>query len=138
MMTYTDLRTNRRKFLALTGLTLAEFELLLPAFSRRYEELYLPDRTLAGRPRQRFAGGGRKGVLDSAEQKLLFMLVLSQGLSSASPLGRTLWLESVPGELLDSSPVADSALGLGRLGCSPGARPRPLCEADRRLRRSLG
>jgi hypothetical protein len=74
-MTYTQLQTDRRKFLALTGLTLREFQLLLPAFAQFYERLYLPDQTLVGQPRQRFAGGGRKGVLDSPEQKLLFLLV---------------------------------------------------------------
>jgi hypothetical protein len=75
MMTYTELRSDRRKFLALTGLTLSEFQRLLPAFAGAYERLYLPDQTLAGQPRQRFAGGGRKAVLHSPEQKLLFLVV---------------------------------------------------------------
>ena len=75
MLTCTKLQGNRRQFLALTGLTLPEFQLLLTAFTRSYERLYLPDRTLVGRPRQRFPGGGRKGVLYRPEQKLLFMLV---------------------------------------------------------------
>ena len=75
MVTYTELRSDRRKFLALTGLTLSEFQRLLPAFARSYDRLYLPDQTLAGQPRQRFAGGGRKAVLHSPEQKLLFLLV---------------------------------------------------------------
>jgi hypothetical protein len=75
MATYTELQSNRRRFLALTGLTLPEFQLLLTAFTRYYERLYLPDQTLAGHPRQRFAGGGRKGVLHTPEQKLLFLLV---------------------------------------------------------------
>src|SRR5947207_12365705 len=75
MMTYTELQCDRRKFLALTGLTPGEFQLLLPAFAQSYERLYLPDQTFGGRPRQRFAGGGRKGVLRSPEQKLLFLLV---------------------------------------------------------------
>jgi hypothetical protein len=75
MMTYTELQSDRRKFLALTGLTVREFQLLLPTFARSYERLYLPDRTLAGQPRQRFAGAGRKGVLHAPEQKLLFLLV---------------------------------------------------------------
>ena len=74
-MRYSELQSDRRKFLALTGLTLREFHLLLPAFTRCYERLYLPDQTLAGQPRQRFAGGGRKGALHAPEQKLLFLLV---------------------------------------------------------------
>jgi hypothetical protein len=75
MMTYTTLKTNPRKFLALAGLTAQEFELLFAPFSRAYERLYLPDRTLAGRPRRRFPGGGRHGALYPIEQKLLFILV---------------------------------------------------------------
>src|ERR1700676_1898789 len=75
MMTYTELQSDRRKFLALTGLTVREFQLLLPAFTRSYERLYRPNQTLAGQPRQRFAGGGRKGVLHAPEQQLLFLLV---------------------------------------------------------------
>lgn len=75
MMTFTELQNDRRKFLALTGLTLREFQQLLPAFEQAYERLYREDQTLAGRPRQRFPGGGRKGALYAPEQKLLFLLV---------------------------------------------------------------
>jgi DDE superfamily endonuclease/Helix-turn-helix of DDE superfamily endonuclease len=75
MFTYADLCMNRRKFLALTGLTLQEFQLLLAAFQRSYERLYFSDRTLAGRPRLRFPGGGRPAALHRPEQKLLFILV---------------------------------------------------------------
>jgi DDE superfamily endonuclease len=75
MMTFTELQNDRRKFLALTGLTLREFQQLLPAFEQSYERLYREDQTLAGQPRQRFPGGGRKGVLHTPEQKLLFVLV---------------------------------------------------------------
>ena len=75
MITYAELQGNRRKFAALTGLTLPEFRLLLPAFARAYERLYPPDRTAAGRPRRRSAGGGRRGALHPPEQKLLFLLV---------------------------------------------------------------
>jgi DDE superfamily endonuclease/Helix-turn-helix of DDE superfamily endonuclease len=93
MITYTELQSNRRKFLALTGLTLPEFQLLLSAFTRCYERLYLPDQTLAGLPRQRFAGAGRKGVLHSPEQKLLFLLVYL----------KTYPLQSLLGELFELS-----------------------------------
>jgi DDE superfamily endonuclease/Helix-turn-helix of DDE superfamily endonuclease len=75
MTTYTILKVNPRKFLALTGLTPQEFELLLAPFSQGCERLYHPDRTLAGRPRQRFWGAGRHGSLYAPEQKLLFILV---------------------------------------------------------------
>jgi hypothetical protein len=75
MMTYTELQNDRRKFLSLTGMTLREFQQLLPVFDQSYERLYREDRTLAGQPRQRFAGGGRKTALHAPEQKLLFLLV---------------------------------------------------------------
>ena len=74
MMTYATLQSDRREFLALTGLTLQEFQLLLNAFTPAYERRYPKDRTLADRPRQRCAGGGRKGVLDCPEQKLLYQV----------------------------------------------------------------
>ena len=75
MVTYTELRGDPGRCVALTGLTPSEFDLLLPAFDRRCERLYPVDRTAAGRPRQRSPGGGRAGALPGAGQKLLFLLV---------------------------------------------------------------
>jgi hypothetical protein len=75
MVTFTDIQSNRRKCIALTGLTFPEFQLLLPAFVRSYEERYCTDHNLIGQSRQRSAGAGRKGTLHSPEQKLLFILV---------------------------------------------------------------
>jgi DDE superfamily endonuclease/Helix-turn-helix of DDE superfamily endonuclease len=75
MITYSELKSDRREFLALTGLTLQEFQLLLDTFKAAYDQRYPKDRTLADRPRQRCAGGGRKGILHTPEQKLLFLLV---------------------------------------------------------------
>lgn len=75
MVTYTELRDNPRRCLALTGLTPAEFDLLLPAFDRACTSLYPLARTAAGLPRQRFSGAGRAGALREPAQKLLFLLV---------------------------------------------------------------
>lgn len=75
MLTYTRLKSDQRKFLALTGLTVGEFQQLLTAFQRCYERQFPPHRTLAGRPRQRLPGGGRHGSISRPEQKLLFILV---------------------------------------------------------------
>jgi hypothetical protein len=74
MLNYTDLKADHRKLLALTGLTLQEFERLLAAFSSTWDGLYPLEHTVDGQPRQRFAGGGRHGCLPSPEQKLLFIL----------------------------------------------------------------
>ena len=75
MITYAELQRDRKSLLALTGLTLPEFALLLPAFVRSVERLYPPDRTMSGQPRRRSAGAGRTAVLAGPEQKLLFLLV---------------------------------------------------------------
>src|SRR5512135_402952 len=75
MLTYAQIKSNRRKFLALTGLTPQEFKLLLPAFERAYARNDPRSKTRTGALRQRQAGGGRKSALDPPEQKLLFALV---------------------------------------------------------------
>ena len=75
MMNCSELRSDRRRLLALTGLTLREFESLLGSFTRSYERRYPADRTATGQPRQRRAGGGRTAVLHDPAQKLLFLLV---------------------------------------------------------------
>jgi len=75
MLNYNTLHDRPREFLAATGLTLAEFERLLPAFQVAYNKKYPPDRTLDGQARQRRAGAGAKGKLPSWADKLLFILV---------------------------------------------------------------
>jgi hypothetical protein len=75
MVTYHTLQNDRRQFLALTGLTLSEFQLLLGAFARAYDRVYPINQTLTGQPRQRVSGGGCKGILHPPQQKLLFILV---------------------------------------------------------------
>lgn len=75
MLSYDKLKDKPREFLAATGLTLAEFESLLPVFQTAYERTYPPERTCEGKARQRSAGGGAKGTLASFADKLLFILV---------------------------------------------------------------
>src|SRR5882724_11666657 len=71
MITYKALQADRRQFLALTGLTLSEFQRLLPAFPPAYQQLYPANQTAQGQPRQRSVGGGCKGRLEQPEDKLL-------------------------------------------------------------------
>jgi hypothetical protein len=75
MLTYQQLKDKPRDFLAATGHTVAEFEQLLPAYQTAYEHRYPSDLTLAGKERQRQPGGGSKGVLDQAEDRVLFILI---------------------------------------------------------------
>jgi hypothetical protein len=93
MVTYEGLQGDRRQSLALTGLTLPEFQLLLSAFPRAYQRLYPASRTAEGQPRQRAAGGGCKGRLHRPEDKLLFILVYL----------KTYPLQAVMGELFGLS-----------------------------------
>ena len=75
MLSYNKLQDRPREFLAATGLTLAEFEKLSPAFQVAYEKKYPPDRTREGKTRERRAGAGAKGHLPTLADKLLFILV---------------------------------------------------------------
>jgi hypothetical protein len=75
MLSYNKLKDRGRDFLAATSLTLDEFQQLLPALQSAYEQRYPSELTRAGKPRQRRAGGGAKGVLHSFEDKLLFILI---------------------------------------------------------------
>jgi len=75
MLKYEELRKNKKQFLALTGITIEEFEKLLPVFERAYERKNPPDKTLKGKKRKRKVGGGRGSELNNKEQKLMFTLV---------------------------------------------------------------
>lgn len=131
MLTYDQLKRHRRRFLALTGLTPKEFDLLLPAFQRAYARRFRSDQTRAGTGRRRQRGGGRKGSLDSPEQKLLFALVYL----------KTYPLQEVLGALFDLSqsranrwihellPVLQQALK--DLGVSPERNPRHFARHER-------
>ena len=86
MLEYQRLKKQRRKLLALTGLTPKEFSMLLPVFSELYEQARA-DTTQSGTVRQRAAGGGRKGQLRTAEQKVLFILVYQKAYPLQALLG---------------------------------------------------
>ncbi len=96
MLTYQTLKRDRRKFLSLTGLTLTEFKALLPSFTEGYRRQYAGPKTLAGKKRQRQVGGGRRGLVETLEQKLLFILVYL----------KTYPLQVVMGELFGVSQAA--------------------------------
>lgn len=73
MLTYQDLKKKPDRFLALTSLTLEEFDDLLPAFQRAWEADV--EKRAQAKPRQRKVGGGRKPTLNSVADRLLFILV---------------------------------------------------------------
>ena len=87
MLTYPELKKNDRKFVSLTSLTPEEFEYLLPAFEQAYQQAFPVAKTKMGQTRKRKVGAGRKGVLGSIEQKLLFALVYQKSYPVQSILG---------------------------------------------------
>jgi Helix-turn-helix of DDE superfamily endonuclease/DDE superfamily endonuclease len=87
MLDYHSLKQDERKFVALTGITPAEFQRLLPAFTRTYTRAFPSTTTQAGRPRQRRLGAGRKAVLLRPGDKLLFILVYQKAYPLQELLG---------------------------------------------------
>lgn len=75
MLSYENLKEKPREFLAATGLTQEEFEILLPNFETAYEKLYPSALTFDGKERQRLIGGGVTGKLAKFDNRLLFILV---------------------------------------------------------------
>jgi hypothetical protein len=73
MLRYASLKKKPKDLLALTGLARREFEELLPVF-----EQALPKPHPRRKRRQRAPGGGRKAVLPTAADKLLFILVYTK------------------------------------------------------------
>ncbi len=137
MLIYALIKSNRRKFLALTGLTPKEFKLLLPAFEKAYTRSCPPSKTLDGTTRQRRIGGGRKSVLDTPEQKLLFALVYLK----AYPL------QVLLGEMFElSQPQANAWIhrllpilqqALKDLGVAPERNPQQFARRTRQQGESL-
>src|SRR5947199_4953747 len=130
MITCKALQTDRRQFLALTGLTPSELQRLLTVLPQEYQQLYPATQTAEGQPRQRAVGGGCKGRLERPEDKLLFLLVYL----------KTYPLQAVMGELFDLStpqvnywihrllPALRSALD--DLGVLPERDPRHFAQAQ--------
>jgi hypothetical protein len=70
-MKYSNARTRPPLFRRLTGLTIEEFDQLLPAFQTAYAE---DVQQRHPQPRQRAPGAGRKSVLETFADKLFFIL----------------------------------------------------------------
>jgi hypothetical protein len=130
MLTYAKLKRNRRKCVALTGLTPKEFEGLLPAFAHAYAEHYPAEKTMTGKPRKRQAGGGRKGGLQETERKLLLILVHQKTYPLQSLLGEVFGLsQSRVNEWIHRLlPILKAALG--ELGVLPEREPGHFAQSE--------
>ena len=123
MLRYDELKCNRRKFLALTGLTPKEFQILLPIFERAYDQKYPVHRTLAGQQRRRQVGGGRKGSLDSPAQKLLFVLVYQKTYPMQTLLGEVFDLSQARANYWIHRLLPILKVALDELGVPPERQP---------------
>ena len=123
MPTYAELKDNSRQFLAVTSLTVKEFDKLLPKFREVYAAHYPATRTQSGQSRQRRAGGGRKSRLATLEDKLLFILMYQKTYPIQSLQGLTFGLSQPrANELIQElTPLLNTALT--RLGYSPERDP---------------
>ena len=68
MLKVVQIARNNRQMKALTGLNIVEFEILLKSFATVLYEHF------AGKERKRKVGGGRKGALVGAVDKLFYIL----------------------------------------------------------------
>ncbi len=88
MLNYSKVEDKPGIFQNFTGLSKAAFEALLASFESAHEEA-LDERDKARKmPRRRARGGGRKAVLATAADKLLFILFYDQVLSYPPPVQR--------------------------------------------------
>jgi hypothetical protein len=74
MLTFAKLATKPAVFQQLTGLSIAAFRDILPAFVRATQQLERQADAQRSQPRKRQRGGGRKPILLSEADRLLFIL----------------------------------------------------------------
>lgn len=75
MLKYVELKGKPKEFLAATGLTDEEFQVLLPTFEKCYQFSSKPEAKATKKKKHRAKGGGRKAKLPEISDKLLFVLV---------------------------------------------------------------
>jgi len=130
MTTYDKVKDHPQRFLALTSLTVEEFQHLLPAFVEEYVATYPSTKTLDGQPRVRCAGGGRKARLATMADKLLFILTYHKTYPLQTVLGQCFGLsQSQANEWLQRlTPVLNRALTC--LGYAPLRDPAAFQDYD--------
>jgi len=74
MLRYAKIKRKPKIFQSITGLKLSAFARLVAAFARAYEQALDQQDAQRPLPRQRQRGGGRKAVLATVEDKLVFIL----------------------------------------------------------------
>jgi hypothetical protein len=138
MVEYTKVRKNRRKFLALTGLTPEEYEIILPTFSSAYEKLYPTNKTIAGKKRERQSGGGRRSNLSSIEQKLLFALIYQKTYPLQVVMGEMFGISQARANQWIHKLLPVLAKALDALGVLPERIPGEFADSERKQKEPKG
>ena len=84
MTSYMTLSEKHTEFLAMTGLSLEEFDALLPAFKKAMSEIKV---TIEGKNRERKSVIYKNSPLSSAEDRLLFILIYIKQYMTQTALG---------------------------------------------------
>jgi hypothetical protein len=140
MLEYGELKRNRRRHLAMTGLTIKEFKKLHVAFQQAEQETQTQVEAERAKrhPRQRQPGGGRHAILRDSQQRLLFILVYF----------KTYTIQEVHGSLFDMSqsranrlihemtPLLKRALDI--VGMMPERDPKQLAKSKTAQARKRG
>jgi Helix-turn-helix of DDE superfamily endonuclease/DDE superfamily endonuclease len=131
VLEYERLKKDRRRLLALTGLTHKEFEVLHQAFCAVYATVYPGDKTADGCIRKRQSGGGRKGQLPTTEQKLLFSLVYQKTYPLQVLLGEVFGLSQSRANRWIQRLLPILKQALDELGVLPSRVPEDFAEQER-------
>lgn len=131
VLEYERLKKDRRRLLALTGLTPTEFEALHQTFSAVYATEYPEDKTAEGRVRKRQHGGGRKGQLQTTEQKLLFSRVYQKTYPLQVLLGELFGLSQSRANRWIQRLLPILKQALGELGVLPKRVPEDFAGQER-------
>jgi hypothetical protein len=131
VLDYERLKKDRRRLLALTGLTPKEFEALHQAFCAVFVTVFPGDKTAEGRVRKRQRGGGRKGQLQTTEQKLLFSLVYQKTYPLQALLGEVFGLSQSRANRWIQRLLPILKQALDDLGVLPSREPEDFAEQER-------
>ena len=127
MQSCEDLKKNVRNFVSLTSLTPEEFEYILPAFEKAYQQVLPDNRTKTGQVRERKPGGGRKSTSERRTKIVICPRILKE-LPCAVHHGGTVWDGSISGKGMDPQIVADFEAVLGRSWLRTRARSEKIQE----------
>lgn len=133
MLRYEDLKDKPKEFLAATGMTVQEFELILPVFRLEQAGLFEIGKTRKGKPRQRREGGGVKEKLRTDEDKLLFILVYQKTYPLQTMHGLQFELSQAQANYWIHRLMPILRKSLAEMGMSPERDPQAV--ADNRLAR---